>query len=76
MTRQDMIKALQQYERIRRQMAWYRRLWRWLKAQVVTRQKGIDDLTPDQRAALQEQLAVAAAREAPPTTKETPPNGT
>jgi hypothetical protein len=56
-TRPEIIDMFRQYEEARRQRVWWRRLWRWLKSQVVKPQQSIEDLTPEQREALAKALA-------------------
>ncbi len=61
--REGVVVMFRDYDRIRRQMQWYRRLWRWLKLKIPQK-KTLADLDPSAREAVRQQLDQADEMEA------------
>jgi len=53
--REGVVVMFRDYDRIRHELMWYRRLWRWIKLRF--KKKQLEDLTPEQRARVQHDLA-------------------
>ena len=58
-TRPEIIDMFKDYERARRQHAWWRRLLRWIKSLIVRERQSVADLTPEQRELVAQELAAA-----------------
>jgi len=53
--REVVVGMFRDYDRIRHEMVWWRRLWRWIKLRF--KKKDLEDLTPEQRARVKHELA-------------------
>ncbi len=67
--REGVVVMFRDYDRIRRQMQWYRRLWRWLKLKIPQK-KTLADLDPSAREAVRQQLDKADQEQAAKLTEE------